>query len=49
MGTGGEFRPPSGFLPTGDIGVCCSTLHRTFKSFVSAGEGCSRDGIGRRD
>ena len=28
MGTGGEFRPPSGFLPTGEIGVCCSTLRR---------------------
>jgi hypothetical protein len=28
MGTGGEFQPPSGFLPTGEIGVCCSTLRR---------------------
>jgi hypothetical protein len=28
MGTGGEFRPPSGFLPAGEIGICCSTLRR---------------------
>jgi len=28
MGTGGEFRPPSGFLPTGEIGLCCSALRR---------------------
>jgi hypothetical protein len=28
MGTGGEFRPPSRFLPTGEIVLCCSALRR---------------------
>ena len=28
MEMGGEFRSPSGFLPTGEIEVCCSTLRR---------------------